>query len=160
MMDNKRVEAGGLIYKDHIGMVELIGIPTHPGIGGRYFSELADAGIHVELIVTLYDGDKCDHILVCVDRNNFEAAIAITEKIHEEVKSHAVIHDDQVALVCISSLDFDESEVIAGHMFRALGDSDINIQGISTSVSSVTCMISSQDLDKALTVLRQAFILP
>jgi len=97
---------------------------------------------------------------VCVDRNNFEAAIAITEKIHKEVKSHAVIHDDQVALVCISSLDFDESEVIAGHMFRALGDSDINIQGISTSVSSVTCMISSQDLDKALTVLRQAFILP
>ncbi|MDF1520962.1 MAG: ACT domain-containing protein [Brevefilum sp.] len=160
MMDKNKVEAGGLIYKDHIGMVGLIAIPTHPGIGGRYFSELADAGIHVELIVNLYDGDKYDHILVCVDRNHLEAAVAITEKIHKEVDSHAVIHDDQVALVCISSLDFDESQVIAGHMFRALGDSGINIQGISTSVSSVTCMISSQDLDKALTVLRQAFILP
>ncbi|HAF48541.1 MAG TPA: aspartate kinase, partial [Anaerolineaceae bacterium] len=77
-----------------------------------------------------------------------------------EVDSHSVIHDDQVALVCISSLDFDESQVVAGHMFRALGENGINIQGISTSVSSVTCMISSQDLDKALTVLRRAFILP
>jgi aspartokinase len=45
-------------------------------------------------------------------------------------------------------------------MFRALGENGINIQGISTSVSSVTCMISSLDLEKALTVLHQAFILP
>jgi aspartokinase len=160
MMDDKRVEAGGLIYKDHIGMVGLIGIPTHPGIGGRYFSELADSGIHVELIVNLFDGDKYDHILVCVDRDDLNATIEITERVHSIIGSKSVIHDEKVALVCISSLDFDESQVIAGHMFKSLGDNDINIQGISTSVSSVTCMIESKDLDQALSVLRKAFILP
>ena len=159
-MDDKRVEAGGLIYKDHIGMVGLIGIPTHPGIGGRYFSELADSGIHVELIVNLFDGDKYDHILVCVDRDDLNATIEITERVHRIIGSKSVIHDEKVALVCISSLDFDESQVIAGHMFKSLGDNDINIQGISTSVSSVTCMIESNDLDQALSVLRKAFILP
>jgi aspartokinase len=159
-MDDKRVEAGGLIYKDHIGMVGLIGIPTHPGIGGRYFSELADSGIHVELIVNLFDGDKYDHILVCVDRDDLNATIEITERVHRIIGSKSVIHDEKVALVCISSLDFDESQVIAGHMFKSLGDNDINIQGISTSVSSVTCMIESKDLDQALSVLRKAFILP
>lgn len=160
MMDTKRVEAGGLIYKDHVGMVGLIGIPTHPGTGGRYFSELADSGIHVELIVTLSDGEKYDHIMVCVDRDDLDATIEITERIHKTIGSKSVIHDVQVALVCISSLDFDESQVIAGHMFKTLGDNDINIQGISTSVSSVTCMINSEDLDPALSALRQAFILP
>ncbi len=160
MMDKKRVEAGGLIYKDRIGMVGLIGIPTHPGTGGRYFSKLADAGIHVELIVTLSDGEEYDHILVCVDRNDLDKTIEITQNIHKELNSQSIIHDDQVALVCISSLDFDESQVIAGHMFKTLGDNDINIQGISTSVSSVTCMIDSKDLESALSALRQAFILP
>lgn len=160
MMDEKRVEAGGLIYKDHIGMVGLISIPTHPGIGGRYFSELADSGIHVELIVNLFDGDKYDHILVCVDREDLDSTIEITERVHRIIGSKSVIHDEKVALVCISSLDFDESQVIAGHMFKSLGDNDINIQGISTSVSSVTCMIDSKDLDQALSVLRKAFILP
>ena len=67
-MDQERVEAGGLIYKEHIAMVGLIGIPTHPGIGGRYFTKIADLGIHVELIVHLFDGSECDHILVCVDK--------------------------------------------------------------------------------------------
>jgi aspartokinase len=160
MMNQERIEAGGLIYKDHIGMVGMIGIPTSPGIGGRYFSKLAESGIHVELIVNLYDWSKFDHILVCVDRDDFESTLEITQKIHEEVGSQSVIHDSQVALVCISSLDFDESQVIAGHMFKALGDNGINIEGISTSVSSVTCLICSDDLQQAITVLRQAFILP
>ena len=159
-MEQNKVEAGGLIYKDHIGMVGLIGIPTHPGIGGRYFSQLADSGIHVELIVNLYDGDKYDHILVCVGRDDLNSALEITKRIHESVGSQSVIHDSQVALVCISSLDFEESQVIAGHMFKTLGDHDINIEGISTSVSSVTCMIHADDLNEALDVLRQAFILP
>ena len=159
-MNQNRVEASGLIYKDHIGMVGLIGIPTHPGIGGQYFSKLADSGIHVELIVNLFDGDKFDHILVCVDRDDLDATLEITQKIHESVGSQSVIHDQQVALVCISSLDFDESQTIAGHMFKSLGDHGINIKGISTSVSSVTCLIHADDLPQALNVLRQAFILP
>ena len=160
MIDQERVEAGGLIYRDHIGMVGLICIPTRPGIGGQYFSKLADSGIHVELIVHLYDEHQCDHIMVCVDRDNFESAFEITQKIHEIVGSRTMIHDSQVALVSISSLDFEESQVIAGHMFKTLGDNGINIKGISSSVSSVTCMIHSNDLEQALTVLRQAFILP
>jgi len=160
MKDQNRVEAGALIYKNHLSMVGLIGIPTQPGIGGSYFSKLADLGIHVELIVNLFDGDKNDHILVCVDRDDLESALEITQKIHETVGSQSVIHDRHVALVCISSLDFGDSQVIAGHMFNALGENGINIEGISTSVSSVTCLIHADDLEKAVTALRQAFILP
>jgi aspartate kinase len=159
-MDLERLEAGGLIYKDNIAMVGLIGIPTHPGIGGRYFTKIADLGIHVELIVNLFDGDKYDHILICVRKEDLEKTLEITEKIHEKIGSQSVIHDPNVALVCISSLDFDDSQQIAGHMFKTLGDSEINIHGISSSVSSVTCMINAADLDKAVATLRQAFILP
>ena len=159
-MDLERIEAGGLIYKDNIAMVGLIGIPTHPGIGGRYFTKIADLGIHVELIVNLFDGDKYDHILICVRKEDLDRTLEITEKIHEKIGSKAVIHDPNVALICISSMDFDDSQKIAGHMFKTLGDSEINIHGISSSVSSVTCMINAVDLDKAVTALRQAFILP
>lgn len=159
-MDQQPIEASGLIYKEHIAMVGLIGIPTHPGIGGRYFTKIADLGIHVELIVHLFDGDQCDHILICVEKNDLDATLEITNKIHEKIGSKAVVHDDNIALVCISSMDFDESQKIAGHMFKTLGDNEINIQGISSSVSSVTCMICADDLDKAVNILRQAFILP
>jgi aspartokinase len=159
-MDQERIEAGGLIYKDNIAMVGLIGIPTHPGIGGRYFTKIADLGIHVELIVNLFDGDKFDHILICIRKEDLDKTLEITNRIHDKIGSQSMIHHDNVALVCISSLDFDDSQKIAGHMFKTLGDSEINIHGISSSVSSVTCMINAEDLDKAVSALRQAFVLP
>jgi aspartokinase len=159
-MEKNKIEAGGLIYKDSIGMVGLTGIPTRPGIGGHYFSQLADAGIHVELIVNLFDGDKYDHILVCVNSGDLDRTLEITNENHTLVGSQKVIYDRQVALVCIFSLDFNHSQVIAGHMFKALGDHEINIQGISTSVSSVTCMIDRDDLQNALNALRESFIFP
>ena len=159
-MDQERVEAGGLIYKENIAMVGLIGIPTHPGIGGRYFTKIADLGIHVELIVSLFDGKEFDHILICVKKEDFQETLDITQRIHEKIGSQRVIQEPDVALVCISSLDFDDSQMIAGHMFKTLGDSEINIHGISSSVSSLTCMIDGRDLEKALNALRKAFILP
>lgn len=159
-MDQERVEAGGLIYKENIAMVGLIGIPTHPGIGGRYFTKIADLGIHVELIVNLFDGKEFDHILICVKKEDFQETLDITQRIHEKIGSQRVIQEPDVALVCISSLDFDDSQKIAGHMFKTLGDSEINIHGISSSVSSLTCMIDGRDLEKALNALRKAFILP
>lgn len=160
MMRQGRVEAGGLIYKDHVGMVGLIGIPTQPGLGGRYFSHLADSGVHVELIVNLFDGSQFDHILVCVDRDDLDTTIEITKQIHETVGSQSIIYEREVALVCIFNLDFGESQVIAGQMFKSLGDHGINIKGISTSVSSVTCLIHASELEMAISVLREAFILP
>jgi len=160
MTELNRVEASGLIYKDNIGMVGLIGIPTQPGIGGIYFSKLADAGIHVELIVNLFDGEKYDNILVCVNRDDVDTTLSITQKVDQEVNSQSIIHDRNLALVCVSSLDFDKSQVIAGHMFKTLGDNDINIKGISSSLSSVSCLVHADDLTKAVSVLRKAFILP
>jgi aspartate kinase len=160
MTEQDRIEAGGLVYKSNLAMVGLIGIPTQPGLGGRYFARIVDAGIHVDLIVNLYDGGKFDHILICLKQKDLDAALEITQKIHEKIGSQAVIMDPDVALVCVSSLDFDQSQVIAGHMFTALGDNGINIEGISSSVSSITCMIAGEDLNKALEVLRKAFILP
>ena len=70
-MDQERIEAGGLIYKENIAMVGLIGIPTHPGIGGRYFTKIADLGIHVELIVNLFDGKEYrSHPCLCKEKRS------------------------------------------------------------------------------------------
>lgn len=153
-------DAGGLIYKNHLAMVGLTGIPSRPGVGGQLFSAVADAGIHVELIVNLYDWKKRDHIMLCIDRERLESALEIFQQVQDEVGGEAIIQNPDVALVCLSSIDFEECQMLAGHMFKTLGDHGINIQGISTSVSTITCMIESKDLETAVAALRQAFLYP
>ncbi|MGC9399794.1 MAG: ACT domain-containing protein [Anaerolineae bacterium] len=160
MTTQENLEAGGLLYKNHLAMVGLMGIPSRPGVGGQFFSAVAEAGIHVELIVNIYDWKGRDHIMLCVNREALESTLEIARDVQEATEAEALIQDPDVALVCIFSADFEDSQKIAGHMFKTLGDHDINIQGISTSVSTISCMIAADDLTRAVDALRQAFVLP
>jgi aspartokinase len=65
-----------------------------------------------------------------------------------------------VAIVSIFGPDFRERPGIAGSMFDALAASGINIMAISTSISTVSCVIESDELEAGLNSLRDTFDLP
>ena len=159
-MTNGKLQAGGLIQNDHLAMIGVMDIPSRPGVGGMLFSALNDQGINVELIVHLIDLEERDHIVLCVDRDDLSQALAVTERIREEVGGKAVTSDPEVASVNLFGLDFREQRGVASRMCEALGDCNINIRAISTSLSTITCVIGAQHLDEAVRALRQAFALP
>ena len=159
MKNKNKPEAGGMIYKNHLVMVGLMNIPSRPGVGGQLFSAVAEAGIHVELIVNVSDWEQRDHIVLCVDREQLEPVVDMMQQIQKEVGGESLIQNPDVALVSIFSTDMEDSHSVAGHMFKALGDRDINIHGISTSVSTITCLIGAGDLEAAVAALREAFTL-
>jgi aspartokinase len=45
-------------------------------------------------------------------------------------------------------------------MFSALASVGINILAISTSISSISCLIDADDMDEAIQVLEETFELP
>jgi aspartokinase len=71
-----------------------------------------------------------------------------------------VISQPEAAIVSIFGPDFRERPGIAGAMFKALADNGINILAISTSISTVSCVIASDDLENGLNALRATFDLP
>jgi len=159
-MTNGKFQAGGLIQNDHLSMIGIMDIPSRPGVGGRLFSALSDQGINVEFIVHLIDLEKKDHIVLGVDRDDLNQALAVAERIRKEVGGKAVTSDPEVASVSLFGLDFREQRGIASRMCKALGDCNINIRAISTSLSTITCVVKTQHLDEAIRALRDAFTLP
>jgi aspartokinase len=63
-------------------------------------------------------------------------------------------------MVSIFGPHFAERPGIAGTMFSALASASINILAISTSISSLCCIIEETDMEPAVEVLREAFELP
>jgi aspartate kinase len=159
-MTSSKLQAGGLIHKDHLAMIGIMDIPSRPGVSGALFSALSEQGINVELIVHLIDLEEKDHIVLCVDRDDMSQALTVIERIREEVGGKAVTSDPGVALVRLFGFDLREQRGVASHMFKALGNCNINIRAISTSLSTISCLIDSQRLDEALQALRDAFTLP
>ena len=158
-MTGSRIQAGGLIHNDHVAMIGLMDIPSHPGVGGKLFSALSDQGVNVEFIVHLIDLQELDHIVLCVDREDLSQALEVAERIRGEVGGKAITSDPEVALVSLFGPDFREQRGVACQMCQALGDQGINIRGISTSLSTITCVIESDRLDEAIVALRDVFSL-
>jgi aspartate kinase len=159
-MTNHRLPAGGLIQNDHLAMIGIMDIPSRPGVGGKLFSALSDQGINVEFIVHLIDLEERDHIVLCVDRDDLSEALPVVERVREEVGGKAVTSDPEVASVSLFGLDFREQRGVASRMCKTLGDRNINIRALSTSLSTITCVIEAQRLDEAVQALRDAFTLP
>ncbi len=159
-MTNNKLQAGGLIQNDHLAMIGIMDIPSHPGVGGRLFSALSDQGINIELIVHLIDLEERDHIVLCVDRDDLNEALAVVERLREEIGGKSITSDPEMASVSLFGLDFREQRGIASRMCKTLGDRNINIHAISTSLSTITCVVEAQRLDETVQALRDAFTLP
>jgi aspartate kinase len=159
-MTHSKPQIGGLIQRDRLAMIGIMDIPSRPGVSGRLFSALSDQGINVEFIVHLIDMEEKDHIVLCVDCDVMDQTLVLVEGLREELGGEAITTNPDVALVRLFGFDLREHRGIASHMFQTLGDCGINIRAISTSLSTISCLIESQRLNEAVQALRNAFTLP
>jgi aspartokinase len=156
----RRTRIGGIIQNRNLAKIGVMSIPDRPGVAGAIFSALGAKGVNCPFIVHTIDLNKLDNIVLCVARKDLPMALRILETVQETVEATEVVHEGEVGMVSIFGPHFGERSGIAGVMFSALGSFDINILAISTSISSLSCIIEVDDMDKAVQALEQAFELP
>jgi aspartate kinase len=140
-----------------ITKLTLEGVPDRPGIAAEVFGSLGSQGFNIELVVsTGGSGGRAD-ISLAVSRGDQDAAVRALDMIREEVGARSLAVNSKVALVSIVGQHLSTEPGIAGRMFRALSSHGINIEVISTSMSSVTCMIEEVRTDEAIAALRGEF---
>jgi aspartate kinase len=137
--------------------ITIEGVPDRPGIAAEIFGALGNLGFNIELVVSTGGAGGRADISLAVSRSQEEAIVRALEQIRDEVGARALTASSQVALVSIIGQHLSTEPGIAGRMFRALSAQGINIEVISTSMSSVTCLIEEVRADDALVALRKEF---
>jgi len=155
-----RVRIGGIMQNARLALLNVTAVPDRPGIAAALLSGLGEQSINVQFIVQCIDQNQRDQVALCVDREDLPAAREIVERIAPELEAGKVIAHPEVAIVSIFGPDFRERPGIAGTMFKALADRQINILAISTSISTVSAVIEARYLEAALAALRNTFDLP
>jgi aspartate kinase len=156
----KKTQIGGVMHSDGLAMIGVLAIPSRPGTAGRILSLMGDHTINVQFIVQTVDRDGNDHVVFCVEREVMERALELLAGIQEEVSAQDIVHDPSVGLVSIFGPDFRQRPGIAGEMFAALGQADVNIQAISTSISTISCVIQAAWVPDAVRALQETFEMP
>ncbi len=155
-----KIRIGGIMQNAHLSLLNVTAVPDRPGIAAAILGELGRRGINVQFIVQSIDQNKQDQVAVCVDRDDGPSALEAVNLVAPDVEAGRVISYPEVAIVSIFGPDFRERPGIAGTMFDALAAEGVNIMAISTSISTVSCVIDSDALETALDSLRETFDLP
>lgn len=159
-----KIKIGGIMQNAPLAEISVLGMPARPGTAAAILGALGRAGLNVRFIVQCADmmdrNRAVDHVVFCVNEDDLNAVLGIVEQVKDQVQAGSIVICSPVAVVSIFGPDFRERPGIAGTMFEALAGCGINIQAISTSISTVSCVIDAQRLGDAVAALERAFELP
>jgi aspartokinase len=159
-MPEEKIKIGGIIQNCSLAKIGVMSIPDRPGVAGAIFSALGAAGVSTPFIVHTIDLNSLDSIVICVPRGDLPAALEALDGVSGLVGAEEVVHDQEVGMVSIFGPHFGERPGISGVMFSALASFGVNILAISTSISSICCIVDLSDLDEAVLAIEEAFDLP
>ena len=156
----RKIKIGGIIQSRQLSQVSVMSMPDQPGLAGKVLGALGNEGINIQFIVQLLDLSGRRSIVFCIDQKDLEEALRVLGQVQPQVGYEKLTHHSPVAIISIFGPHFRERPAIAGIMFAALGDFGISILAISTSISTLSCVIEEALLPEAVKAISEAFELP
>jgi aspartate kinase len=143
-------------HSDGEARVTLTGVRDEPGVAGRIFTALAEAGINVDVIIQNepVGDDALADLSFTVDRSDLTAA---TDTVGALDLSQGVRTEERIGKVSIVGAGMRSHPGVAAKVFEVLGGKGINIEMISTSPIKISCVISADRVPDAVRALHEAF---
>ena len=128
-----------------------------PGVAGRVFSAIANAGIIVDMIVQSVGKDDTTDISFTIHENDLEAAKKLLAPVIKEVIAAGLVTKGGVAKLSVVGIGMRSHSGVAARLFECLGKAGINIQLISTSEIKIAVVIDESDAERAAQLTHQEF---
>lgn len=158
-LEDKDFEIRGVAHDQKVAKIAVLGVENVPGVAHKLFSALADANIDVDMIVqSIRNLEKnITDMVFTISLDDLVEAKKVVNKVADELNAASVWVEEDVAKVSIVGAGMLGSPGIAARMFGALAKADINIDIISTSEISVSCLIRASQLVEAVNCIHDEF---
>ncbi len=156
----EKIKVGGIMQSDGRAIVKLLSVPDRTDAPGLILGALGGKNVNIEFLVESTDLDGDANFTFCIDEGDLERALAALETVKGEVGAKVVTYIPNVSVVSVFGPHFREKPRISGVMFSALASVGVNTLAISTSISSVSCVVDTQSVDAAIDALYEAFDAP
>lgn len=151
----------GVAVDRNVAHIALYNIPDQPGIAARVFRDLGEAKINLDMIVQSVGRNNhsvsvADISFTC-SRADMERAAAICQEILNQWPGAEVRTATDVAKVSIVGSGVQSNWGVAGLMFEALAENEINIELITGSEIKISCLVKEEHVVKAAQVVHAKF---
>ena len=155
-----KIKIGGIIKSDGRALVKIMSVPDHASVAATVLGAMGKNGINIEFLVESFDLDDCGNFSLVIDQKDLDHALAIMEEVKPTIDAKAVSYTPDVAVITVFGPHLREKSHIHGMMFFSIASVGINSLAISTSISSVSCVVEGQYLDTAIHSLTETFDVP
>lgn len=139
--------------------VTICDVPDKPGVAARIFTELAHKGVSVDMIVQNVSHLRQTDISFTVTKADLTKAMRLTKKVAQDIGCGGIIHDEDIARISIVGVGMKSNPGVAAIMFDTLARAKANIEMISTSDISISCIIKKKFAEAAVKALHSKFAL-
>jgi len=137
--------------------ITVCNVPDRPGVAARIFKELAEKGVSVDTIVQNVSHLRQTDISFTVTKSHLAKAIRLTKAVAKAMGAGEVLQDEDIARVSVVGVGMKSHPGVAATMFGTLAKNKINIEMISTSDISISCIIKKRLVETAVRSLHQKF---
>ncbi|MFH1191824.1 MAG: aspartate kinase [Candidatus Omnitrophota bacterium] len=151
------VLVSGIILNKNEAKITLCSVPDKPGVAVKLFKDLATSGVSVDMIVQNVSHTRQTDISFTIAKADYAKASKITKMAAKKIGAGDVLLDDDIARVSIVGVGMKSHHGVAAKMFGILADNKINIEMISTSDISISCIIKKKLAEIAVKKLHADF---
>lgn len=156
----KRMEevlVSGITLNKNEAKITICNVPDKPGIAAKIFNELAEAGISIDMIVQNVSHLRQTDISFTINKADAAKTIKITRVLAKEMGTGDILEDQDIARVSIVGVGMKTNSGVAAKMFNTLAENKINIEMISTSDISISCIIQKKFAETSVKSLHEKF---
>ncbi len=157
---NKRVITG-VADDTNTAKVALVGVENKPGTAATVFKALAKNNVDVDMIVQSIRSkdDATTDLIFTVALNDVVLAREVLENLSNSIKIEKINIDEKMAKVSIIGAGMLGQPGVAAQMFDILGQEGINVEIISTSEISISCLVAEERVKDAVRVIHDKLLL-
>ena len=158
-LEDKDFEIRGVAHDQKVAKIAVLGVENVPGVAHTIFAALADANIDVDMIVqSIRNIEKnITDMVFTIALDDLPEAKKVVDAVAEKINAISVLIEEDVAKVSIVGAGMLGKPGIAARMFGALAKANVNIDIISTSEISVSCLIKGSQLTEAVNSIHDEF---
>ena len=153
------MKIGGLVEQGNLVMYTITSLADQPGVAGNILNLLAEAQINLEFITEISYRDNSAVMSFCINADYMDTADKLIQE-NVEVRSLKISKIEFISILGVYGPHFREKPGIAAKFCSVLGEAGINILGISSSISTISCIIDVRDFENAKKLLLTRFELP
>lgn len=155
--DMEKTVVKGVAYDKDIARIAIIAVRDIPGVAYKIFKLLADFGVNVDIILQSIGRDGTKDISFTIAKPQLTETVDLINKNLDFIGAKDVSFTNDVAKVSIVGAGMANHPGVAATMFEALAEVDVNIEMISTSEIKISCLVQSEEAERAVQIIHEKF---